>query len=209
METSQMCLLESKPTSLRPDSPVSPTLAPGSDWARKMTAQSGRSLSMSFDGSSRIGAFLKTLLGSSKWRSMACWLTWKRKVTKSGRWYFQLVPSMPSTGGIGSGLWPTPRASEAEHPGRKSINHGGQTGLAEAANLWPTPTARDWKDGPATSCANVPVNGLLGRSVHFPTPTANRRSGLQSHGINVVEGSLNPQFCEYLMGFPTDWTKTD
>jgi len=196
-------------------------------------------------------------------------------------------------------LWATPRASEAEHPGRKSTAHCGQTGLAEQVNnsvlfptpsaqepgwkhieiedkngnppehwnqrfydkktgrvvqkgltqiarmfptpratewknpkgktgnrteeasnragwtlsevvMFPTPTARDWKDGTAQSCANVPMNGLLGRAVHMlPTPTANRRDGLQSHGVNVVEGSLNPQFVEYLMNFPTDWTKLD
>jgi hypothetical protein len=28
--------------------------------------------------------------------------------------------------------WPTPRTAEAEHPGRATINHSGQTGLAEA-----------------------------------------------------------------------------
>jgi hypothetical protein len=31
-------------------------------------------------------------------------------------------------------LWPTPRASEAAHAGRRTVNHRGQTGLAEAVN---------------------------------------------------------------------------
>jgi len=102
--------------------------------------------------------------------------------------------------------------------------------------MWPTPTSRDWKDGSAQACANVPTNALLGRVVHqwptphancstgpgrqgrdggdnlqtavamFPTPTANRRDGLQSHGVNVVTGSLNPTWVEWLMGFPLGWT---
>lgn len=39
-------------------------------------------------------------------------------------------------------LMPTPRAAEAEHSGRVATNHGGQVGLAEAANaLLPTPHA--------------------------------------------------------------------
>ena len=70
----------------------------------------------------------------------------------------------------------------------------------------PTPTSRDHKDGSAQSCSNVPVNSLLGRAVHMPTPTANRRNGLQSHGVNVVTGSLNPTWVEWLMGFPLGWT---
>ena len=42
-----------------------------------------------------------------------------------------------------------------------------------------------------------------------PTPTANRRDGLQSHGVNVVSGSLNPTWVEWLMGFPLMWTALD
>jgi hypothetical protein len=46
--------------------------------------------------------------------------------------------------------------------------------------------------------------------VHLlPTPTASRRDGLQSHGVNVVSGSLNPQWVEWLMGFPDGWTALD
>lgn len=55
------------------------------------------------------------------------------------------------------------------------MNHGGQTGLAEAVHL-------------------------------YPTPTANRWSGLQSHGVNMIQGSLNPDWVEWLMGYPEGWT---
>jgi DNA (cytosine-5)-methyltransferase 1 len=44
-------------------------------------------------------------------------------------------------------LLPTPRASEADHPGRRSTKHGGQTGLAEAVNLLSTPTVDDMGAG--------------------------------------------------------------
>jgi hypothetical protein len=74
--------------------------------------------------------------------------------------------------------------------------------------MFPTPTSRDHKDGTAKSCENVPVNGLLGRMVHMlPTPTAERWDGLQSHGKNVVSGSLNPTWVEWLQGFPLQWTE--
>lgn len=50
-------------------------------------------------------------------------------------------------GGRGS-LLATPRASEADHPGRVTVNHDGQTGLAEQVNsLLPTPRATDGTKG--------------------------------------------------------------
>lgn len=236
METLPLFQPDSGPTSSPPDSPASPTRAPGSDWARRMTAHSGRSLFELLPESGPLGSCLKTLLGSSKWRSAACWLTWKAKGTKRRRLYFQLAPSTPRTGATGYGLlptmraaltnkgglklqsavllYPTPRASENENrqtkltpsqmAGRRGLN------LASVANLFPTPTARDWKDGTAQSCANVPINGLLGRAVHaLPAPTANRRDGLQSHGVNVIQGALNPEWVELLMGYEEHWTNLD
>jgi hypothetical protein len=116
---------------------------------------------------------------------------------------------VPLTDATGSGLLPTPTASEAARGGRGqgSIKNGGGVTLKNVVRMWPTPTSRDWKDGSASACANVPANGLLGRVVHqFPTPTASRRAGLQSHGKNVVTGSLNPTWVEWLMGYPLEWT---
>jgi hypothetical protein len=103
-----------------------------------------------------------------------------------------------------SGLLPTPVKYDAT-PGGPNNHYKGLGNLAK--HHWPTPTSRDWKDGSAKACANVPANGLLGRVVHqFPTPTATRRAGLQSHGVNVVTGALNPTWVEWLMGFPNGWT---
>ncbi|MBF8281284.1 MAG: C-5 cytosine-specific DNA methylase [Anaerolineales bacterium] len=51
-----------------------------------------------------------------------------------------------------------------------------------------------------------PVLKLAGAVREFPTPTATRRSGLQSHGVNVISGSLNPVWVEWLMGYPAGWT---
>jgi hypothetical protein len=88
-------------------------------------------------------------------------------------------------------LWRTPRAAEAEHSGR------------QAEKMWPTPTASE-HTGPGHS---EKAGGKNLRTVvsEFPTPTANRRDGLQSHGVNVVSGSLNPTWVSKLMGFPADW----
>ena len=225
METSPLFPEEPEQTLSAPVSHASRTRAPGSDWARRMTAHSGRSLFELLPETGPLGSCLRTLLGSSKWRSAACWLTWKAKGTKLRRLYFQLAPSTPRTGATGYGLlptmraaltgkitprraldlnpnlesvlarqlWPTPLASNANGP-QISTNKGGLK-LQSAVLLYPTPTARDWKDGTAQSCRNVPANGLLGRTVHRLQPTA--------------EGSLNPQFCEYLMGYEEHWTNLE
>ena len=63
-----------------------------------------------------------------------------------------------------------------------------------ASHLWPTAVARDWKDGTAKSSKNVPVNAHLGRAVHVAKGTTG-------------DGSLNPNWVEWLMGYPIGWTE--
>jgi hypothetical protein len=66
--------------------------------------------------------------------------------------------------------------------------------------LWPTPTARDYK-GP---CWNTPARDCLDHATErgetknkkFPKPPEDG-------------GRLNPQWVEWLMGFPTGWTDCD
>lgn len=78
-------------------------------------------------------------------------------------------------------MWPTPRASEHKNPKGKTGNR--------------TP-----EDANRAGWTLSELAGLL------PTPTANRWDGLQSHGVNVVEGSLNAAWVEWLMGYPEGWT---
>lgn len=229
------------PACSQADSPVSRTHLPGSDWATRMTAHSGQRCSGLLPKQGRLSLWLKTCLESSAWRSTVCYLTWKVKATKSGRWFFQLAPSMPRIVGIESGLlptmrsgltgnitpsrandrfnnlesvlarrmFPTPRSSPNENrqtkptPSQLAGKHG--MNLATVVNLLPTPVSRDWKSGKRRKhkgLASRPLNEV----VLLPTPTANRRSGLQSHGVNAVEGSLNPAWVEWMMGYPEGWT---
>ncbi len=85
--------------------------------------------------------------------STECLFTWKASDTPGGRPLSRLVPSTRPIDGIGSGLWPTPLASDggkldARLPAiDKRLAAGRQIGLAMAARLetaqalWPTPTA--------------------------------------------------------------------
>lgn len=140
-----------------------------------------------------------------------CWLTWKVSATPRGRLLFQLLPSMRNTDEAASGsLLATPTAKANQLAPSMQAKHPG------CAALLPTPTARDWKDGSAKSCANVEPNSLLGRVVHL-LPTPRVCSGLRSSGMNRselttqqgVNGSLNPEWVEWLMGFPVGWTALD
>ena len=107
--------------------------------------------------------------------------------------------------------WPTPTAADAigsrratarqEHwtsnPGTTLLDAAliadGITSVPTRAqrSSWPTPTSRDHKDtGDSISRGTVPVNGLLGRAV----------------GPSIAGGSLNPDWVDWLMGFPVGWT---
>jgi len=94
------------------DSPASHSVSLGSNEARKMTAHSGQRCCESYAKWLPDGSLARMFLESSRWNSTQCYLTWKGKATPAGRLYFQLVPSMPPTEGIESGLWPTPTARD-------------------------------------------------------------------------------------------------
>lgn len=213
-------------------SPASRSPLPGSEEARRMTVTSGLKCLELYQNSGPLGLLVRTLLGSSIWRSTRCALTWKTKVTPSKRLLFRLVPSMPRTGATDARLsgverwkknitgedgepilWKTPIASDSAN---REFYHNSRSepNLSGMVKMWPTPTSRDYKDGTKKSCQNVPVNGLLGRAVHmYPTPKAqNCRGNGERHGDGgpsldvVVGGQLNPTWVEWLMGFPLGWT---
>ncbi len=126
--------------------------------------------------------------------------------------------------------WPTPRVA-AKRNSRKSLVENQQWSapaleqaveLAEgilprefhdeselnstALHYWPTPTQADGMGGPGSSGRDGGDNLRTAVAETLPTPTASRRTGLQSHGKNVVTGQLNPTWVEWLMGFPEGWT---
>lgn len=130
--------------------PASHSHSPGSDWARKMTATYGRKFGAYWLSCDPPDSWVRTLLGTSTWASMTCYLTWKRSATPQGRLLFRLVPSTPRTAGIGSGLWPTPNVAGGgnsceltPHKGHylRPSGEKAHLGLDQAAKMWPTPRA--------------------------------------------------------------------
>ena len=204
-------------------SPASRSVSPGSEAARAMTAHYGRKCAESFAKFSQLGSLAKVFLGSSRWNSTTCYLTWKEKVTPHKRLYFQLAPSMPRTAEIGSGLlhtptakanqmspsmngrwpgswWPTPTQDSASERTKKYAQGG--TPLTLAVKMWPTPAACDYK-GARTKEA-------MARSRRNPTTNSLRDSVEEQSGYATppgqLAGSLNPEWVEWLMGFPIGWT---
>lgn len=134
------------------------------------------------------------------------------------------LPPTPTEGK----LWPTACAMDAATERMKSSQQKEgsmhSVTLPDAVRMWPTPTTRDYKDGSVESCKNVPVNGLLGRAVHlFPTPNTSDAKWCGPAGSKSAEdkktnylraavltkqqeGQLNPDWVEWLQGFPVGWT---
>ena len=108
-------------TSFLPGFPANPTVSPGSEKARRMTAISGMKFFPLLNTSSPLGACLKTLLGSSRWGSTECLLTWRGGGTPANRSLFRLVPSVPHTKETGYGLLPTPNAIDGFRSGMETL----------------------------------------------------------------------------------------
>ena len=124
---------------------------------------------------------------------------------RNGRIYAPPMSERP-TEGNGSGLWPTSTLYDGIHPGSIATS-GGQVHLVQAVHsMFPTPRLSDAERGGRGDLIQA-VRGNPNKHYRlWPTPTSNRWDGLQSHGINVITGQLNPTWVEWLMGYPSGWT---
>lgn len=115
--------------------------------------------------------------------------TWPRwGTTVGGELYLLPTPEL-RTGGSESGLWPTPVASDT---GVRVKKYGqGGTALSLAATTWPTPTAHNAKEG-----AHPSEHGR-----NTATLTAQAAGGVPTQPM-----TLNPEWVEWLQGWPRAWT---
>lgn len=150
---------------------------PGSKEARKMCAGSGRKQFALYRKPGPIGSFLKILLESETWGSTEYLMDWKHSATKSRRrLIFRLVPLIPRSSDIGSGLWATPTANPAPRGRQGQFSSGhtkpqsrdvkGQTQNAHRMDAvpnvilstWPTPRLNT---GPSEDAKHLSVDGCL------------------------------------------------
>ena len=209
------------------DSLASHSVSPGSSLAQKMTEHSGLKCCESYAKWLPDGSLAKMFLGSSQWNSTKCYLTWKGKATPAGRLYFQLVPSTPTTEGIESGLL---------HTATATANQMSPSMQKDPGSWWPTPNAGLGDRGSSVNMAIKAMKGEkrpsgariqkdLGAMVKlYPTPTAHiSKEGAypseyhrntpsltsvatQKDDKPPQSGSLNPEWVEWLMGFPIGHT---
>jgi len=118
---------------------------------------------------------------------------------RGGELWERTMSALP-TGETESGLWPTPRSSPAMSSGtvgqilRTVAKRGYRRQLEEAVVLWPTPQANDSKDtgrfGTKSHANHIKRRSLLAAAVKRPDDG----------------GQLNPDWTEWLMGFPIGFT---
>ena len=198
---------------------------------RKMTEISGRKLLGLSKSPDQLGLLEKMLVESLNSISTPYLRTWKVRTTPQGALVFQLRASVQTTKDKESGLLPTPRTGGGSRPNRK----GGkvleeevmiEAGLRERgktlAQMYPTPKASGYENAETVikrlGMKAVKSHNLLAAVQMYPTPTTqdaknNANPSQMKRKIKplnaVIGGRLNPNFVEYLMGFPTDWTRIE
>ena len=147
--------------------------------------------------------------------ALADWIECSGRSLRSGMMrngiVYPLAPLVPLTGVIGSGLLPTPKATE--HKGGHSSKGGPSLGMMATHNLWPTPVAQEGGQG-----VNPTARGRKSHieALKWPTPSVcgnyNRKGASATSGdglATVVGGALNPTWVEWLMGYPQNWTSLE
>ena len=161
-----------------------------------------------------LAKMLKALLISTKaWYSDRCLMTWKMKVSKANVLLFQLQASVRGIKENESGLYPTPTQDSASERTKK-YSQGGMP-LPMAVKMFPTPTAGCVEGGEQSSRVEMTESGgFILRKKNKPENTFGAKLSdamlyLEKKEQTKLGGKLNPNFVEFLMGYPMNWTKID
>ena len=166
------------------------------------------------------GSFAKYDRATSSWKTRQCSLlggsteiSGTRPKWGSMRDGELLAPTTlePPTNGKGCGLWPTPTCGgggqtlpEGTTPTGKTPEGRKQTVCLERyvqmveKKIWPTPTV----------CGNYNRKGSSATSGDgLETAVKRHLSDARSHGRQTQQMRLNPEWVEWLMGWPIGWTE--
>jgi hypothetical protein len=153
-------------------------------------------------GATKNGSFAKYDHDTSTWRTVQCSLlgdsdvfseTWPRWGSMSnGVSYLRPIPALPICV-IESGLWPTPTV--CGNYNRKGVSKSSGDGLATAVRMWRTPNASDANKWSKQSLEERKAKGQQIRLNTQVSPDGSKA------------GLLNPDWIEWLMGWPIGWTE--
>jgi len=142
--------------------------------------------------------------------------TWPRSGMMRNGSAYRRPPLVRRIGAIESSLWPTPVANDDNkspeaHMAMKARMVGGPRNTISSLNvmvkaiqqgkyphLWPTPTV---PNGGRSPKGGMSLTGM--------TPDGKKRQIDLAHFVRQsdgISGQLNPQWVEWLMGFPLGWT---
>ena len=192
------------------DSPASRFPLPGSGEALKMTVTSGRKCLESSESSPPLGCLEKMLLGSLTWGSNRRFLIWKKQAMKSGLSYYLLSPSVRGMRGNGYSLpdtYPTPVASIGKMDVSTAlIGRMKKTGTLKKLNS----TGTLWNPNLQMRVFCTPeVMGQTGTKFHEPETEEQQELFTEVVELTMKQHKINPEWVEWLMGFPMGWTDTD
>lgn len=187
-----MSLERMQSTFLPADSPASRSVPPESERDETMNDISFRKCFEWWQSRGRVGSSLKTfaacLVSNLDGYSPRLSHRWKGKVSRSSRFVFLLVPSVPRTGEIDCGLWdvedfqafrrfdrvqesvflPTPTTGRADQEMSPSQYKRNTLNLCQTLQMLPTPTTEN--DQGLASDSNRHTPGLASTVAMLPTP---------------------------------------
>ena len=191
------------------DSPASRFPLPGDAEALRMTVTSGRKCLESSKSSPPLGCLEKMLLGSSIWGSNRRFLIWKEQAMKSGLSYYLLSPSARGMRGNGYSLpdtWPTPVAAIGKMDVSTAlIGRMKKTGTLKKLNS----TGKLWNPNLQMRVFCTP-EVMEQTGVRFREPETEQQRELFTEVVDLTmkQHKINPEWVEWLMGFPIGWTDT-
>jgi len=202
------------------DSRASRSAMRARDKVRWMIAGSGQSSIESFASLSRSGCWLRTYRDYCQLTLDGCSQeysgTWPKAGMMRNGTAFQQPPLVRLISDGDCFWWPTPVANDAKN----SVSYpGGFLKLLGAVRLFPTPMAADGSRGSKKYARGNPT--LRGAVKMWPTPIASDGSGGPAYskppgrqGSFLLKemmraGPLNPNWVEWLMGFPIGWTDSE
>jgi hypothetical protein len=140
------------------------------------------------------GGSYPTELVNGQWRS-------KHSKDPNSPWYGAKLKDAVET----AERFPTPGTTECRSDTLNLVNRvmkGKQIMLTHHVRLYPTPSARDWKDSPG-----------MAKTATNPNGSERKRNDQLARAVyateNPLDGQLNPDWVEWLMGVPTGWTELD